>query len=255
MWFPFEGGGGGRAQDIYLGYWNTGIRGLAIPPVEDITRTVTIPKHPQAASRGKYLNLSPHSGYVLDLRPFGRIALDPAALQDVDTLTLQIKVDWISGNGILTVLAGGTPIALQQAQVGVQVQLSQVLHNYAGGIMSTITSTAGAIASAATGNMPGAITGGVSAIGSALSTTFPTVTTQGINGGFASLEGEWSLTGKFYNMVPDDIDHRGRPLCQVRTLATLPGYQLCADVEVNIPATIGEREQIKAYLESGYYYE
>ena len=254
-WFPFASGGGGRAQDVYLGYWNTGISGLVIGTTTSRTITVNVPKHPQAATRGGYLNLAPFSRYTLDLRPFGRIAIDPALVQDVTSITLNITVDWISGAAILRVLADGAPIALQQAQLGLSVQLSQVLHNYLGGAMNVLGSVAGGVASAMTGNVVGAIQGGLSAIGSAIDTAYPTVTTSGINAGFASLEGSWHMVSTFYNMVDDDMDHRGRPLCKVKQISTIPGYLLCSDVEVNLPAAPNEIDTIKAYMEGGFYYE
>ena len=152
-------------------------------------------------------------------------------------------------------LADGAPIALQQAQLGLSVQLSQVLHNYLGGAMNVLGSVAGGVASAMTGNVVGAIQGGLSAIGSAIDTAYPTVTTSGINAGFASLEGSWHLVSTFYNMVDDDMDHRGRPLCKVKQISTVPGYLLCSDVEVNLPAPPNEIDTIKAYMEGGFYYE
>lgn len=254
-WFPFAGGGSGIGQKVFLGYWDTGISGITIGTTGSRAVTVNIPKHPQAATRGDYLNLAPFSRYTLDLRPFGRIAIDPALVQDVTSITLDITVDWISGAAILRVLANGAPIALQQAQLGLSVQLSQVLHNYLGGAMNVLGSVAGGVASAMTGNVLGAVQGGLSAIGSAIETAYPTVTTSGINAGFASLKGSWHLVSTFYNMVDDDTDHRGRPLCKVKQISTVPGYLLCSDVEVNLPATPNEIDIIKAYMEGGFYYE
>ena len=95
----------------------------------------------------------------------------------------------------------------------------------------------------------------MSAIGSAVTAAQPNVTTSGMNSGFSGLAGSWHLTALFYQLVPEDNTHRGRPLCQVRTLSTLSGYQLCTNTDVSIPATREEIDMIRGYLESGYYYE
>ena len=56
-------------------------------------------------------------------------------------------------------------------------------------------------------------------------------------------------------MVDEDLAHRGRPLCAVRRLDTLPGYQLCTDTDLQLPCTRTEMDAIRGYLESGYYFE
>ena len=104
----------------------------------------------------------------------------------------------------------------------------------------------------ATGNIAGGL---ASAISSAVNCMYPDVTTNGVNAGFSGLYGQWRLYSKFYKLAAEDIAHRGRPLCQVRQLSTLPGYQLCTNTDVQLPATKAELDAIKGYLESGYYFE
>lgn len=256
-WFPFAiEGGSGRAQDVYLGYWFTGIRGLAHEPTREFTKTVSVPKHPQRSTRGSFLDAAPYSNYVLDLRPFGRIELKSDLLAGSATITISYIVDWISGQAILRVSnSSGVPIAVQQAQLGVTVQISQVLRDYMGGAMGMVGAGVQTGLALVTGNIPGAIAGVSSAIGNAVNTMQPDVTTSGLNSGFSSLEGSWHLIGTFYELAAEDNTHRGRPLCQVRQLNTLPGYQLCTDTDIQIPCTRAEMDAIRSYLESGYYYE
>ena len=256
-WFPFDlTGASGRAQDIYLGYWFTGIRGLALQTTREYTHTVTLPKHPQRGSRGSFLDAAPYSNYILDLRPFGRIELKSDLLAGSSTITISYIVDWISGQAILRVSnSSGVPIAVQQAQLGVTVQISQVLRDYIGGALGMVGAGLQTGLSLVSGNIPGAIAGVSSAIGNAVNTMQPDVTTSGLNSGFSSLEGSWHLIGTFYELAAEDNAHRGRPLCQVRQLSTLPGYQICTDTDVSLPATRAEIDAIRGYLESGYYFE
>ena len=116
MWFPFDVSIS-PAKHLKVGWWDTGITGLTVYPSigKTVTIDISVPKHPQAASRGKYLNLSPYSQYTLDCRPWGRIAIDPLVLQDVSAITLDISVDMITGVGLLAVVAGGKRLTLKLA--------------------------------------------------------------------------------------------------------------------------------------------
>lgn len=261
-WFPVITGSG-IAAHVYLGYWDTEItatdvQASAIGFYHDYGAiNVTLPKHPQAASRGSFLNSAPYSRYMLDLRPFGRISVDSAAVAGETSIDLYLTVDHITGLGLLRVCrhSDASPITMAEAKVGVSVQVSQVLRDYFGGGMQIASSALGAVGSLMTGNVLGAIQGGLSAISGAVETAQPDVTTSGVNGGFGALSGAWKLVATFYRIADEDNTHRGRPLCQVRQLSTLPGFQICTDTDVSLPATRAEIDAIRGYLESGYYYE
>ena len=256
-WFPFDlQGAGGRTQDVYLGYWFSQVRGLQIATTHEYTRTVTLPKHPQRATRGAYLDRAPYSNYLLDIRPFGRIALPTDLLAASNSITLSCIVDWISGNAVLRITnSSGVPVAMQESHLGVTVQVSQVLRDYFGGALGAVGSVIGAGVALGTGNITGAITGAASAIGSAANMMEPSVTTSGMNSGFSRLYGSRHLTSAFHPSAAEDLAHRGRPLCAVRRLDTLPGYQLCTDTDLQLPCTRTEMDAIRGYLESGYYFE
>ena len=259
IWFP-NIPGGGLASTVYLGYWSTGVQAVQLEDNQigyynhTSSITVTLPKHPQAASRGSFLNSGPYTSHILDLKPFGRIAVDAAAVSGETSIKLDIVTDYITGVAVLRVLrsSDNTPLITQQAQVGIPVQVSQVLRDYFGGAMSVVGGVTRALTS---GSLSGLITGGLSAIGGAVEAAMPDVTTSGVNGGFAGLYGDWSLISTFYSVAAEDNTHRGRPLCQVRKLSTLSGYQLLTDTDLEIPCTRMEMDAIKGYLESGYYFE
>lgn len=251
MWFPFASGGGGRAESISLGWWDTGISGIKVPLGNQVnsTFTLSVPKHPQAASRGKYLNMSPYSDYVLDLRPFGRIPLDPKILYNVESITCNIAIDSIIGAGVLSLLIDGGRQVLASAQVGVSVQVGQISHDYIGAATSAI----GGVASMVAGGVAGIITG-VSALGNALNSAMGQVSAQGVNGGMGMLYGDQQLVANFYQIVDEDMSHKGRPLCQKKTISDIPGFVMCSDADIKIPAMEPEQEQLRTLLEEGIIY-
>lgn len=248
MWFPWEIGGG-RAASLKVGWWDTNIKGGAVHAdhAKNLSVTIAVPKHPQAGSRGKYLNLPPYSQYTLDCRPWGRIAIDPLALQDVTTITLDISVDMITGVGLLAVVVGGKRLTLTQAQVGIPIQLSQVTRDYLG----AATSVVGGVLAGLTGNYMGA----ASAIGNAASSLMGQVSTTGCNGGISQLFDPAQLTGVFLSVVDEDNARRGRPLCSVRRISAVPGYIVCADPAPDFAAPQWELDAVRAAMQSGFYFE
>ena len=78
---------------------------------------------------------------------------------------------------------------------------------------------------------------------------------MGSVGSSDSLVGTPALQAVFTDIVPDDVNSRGRPLCQVRRIDTLRGYIQCIDVEVNVGCTGMEHDMIKAHMERGFFYE
>lgn len=248
LFMPFTPGGG-RSRTVTLGWWDTGVRaGYTSMGSSDRTSfTLDVPKHPQAAERGAYLNCAPYASYMLDCRPWGRISLDPEDLKDVSSVTFDIRVDDITGEGVLTTTIGGGRRVLAVAQVGQPVQLSQVTHNVGGSIVSAV----GGIASAAAGNAIGAVVG----IGNAVNSIMGKVNTIGVNGSTSQLDTPPQLSATFIKIVDENNADRGRPLCQVRRIDTLPGYQIHADPEMSLPCTQSEMVTISGYLTGGFLYE
>lgn len=249
MFLPFESGGGGRAIDMKLGWWDTGVSGIRTHAgSKRITSfTLNIPKHPQAASRGAYLNCAPYSSYVLDCRPWGRIVIDPELLKNISSITFNIEVDVVTGEGVLYANVSNARRILAVAQVGQPVQLSQVTHNVGGAILSA----ASGIASAAAGNAIGAVAG----VGNAVNSIMGKASTIGVNGSTSQFDVPPQIDATFLQIVDENNEDLGRPLMQKRTLNTLAGYQLVSDPEVIAPCSHSEAQAIKAYLEGGYHYE
>lgn len=121
---------------IRFGWWSVTVpQGARIVTTYDrIRRTssLTIPRHPSAASRGNYLNLSPYSLYTLRYYPFGTIDIDSEAIAGWTTLDLYADLDLCTGKGILNICVNGfnNPIRTIEAQLGVQIPTASLQTSY-----------------------------------------------------------------------------------------------------------------------------
>ena len=235
------------------------IQGVVIEPDTRLSLSYefTIPKHPDTNGRGNYVNSAPYTKLTLTIPPWGCIDIDTSVTCNTSKLKADVDVDPITGKAVLivSVTISSKTIILNriESQLGVPISLSSVTRDYVG----AITSAAGALGSAIGGLMGnvGAIGGLAANIGNAVEALMPRAQTIGSTGAFVSNRGTFHLDAQFFRPVNDDKTHNGRPLCEVRTLSTLSGYQLIQDGDVAISGTATEDAKVRAYLEGGYYYE
>ena len=248
MWLPLSSvATSGAVGSIPYGWWTLSASASRLGGDSRLApASFSIPKHPQNG-RGAYLNGAPFSRYLLSWPCFGQFALDPDIMGVSSTLTAQCFVDPVSGMGTLNIGTEKASLITTQAQVGVPIQIAQMATDYAGTVGSTIS----AVTNALTGNIGGAL----ASVGDAVSNAMPQLTTMGHNGGAGSFLFPPVLNSTFYTVVDDDNEHLGRPLCQDVTPSSIPGYMLCADVELEIPCTKPELDNIVSIMESGFYYE
>lgn len=236
---------------------------VSVKEAQTTTKSITLPKHPNASSRGMYLNAAPYSSYALFYPPFGLISLDPALCAVSSTITATINMDLQTGDATLIITdTTGRVMSRTGAKVGCPIQLSQVIApGY--GILSAARDASGIASGIASAAFGGDVAGGISTavnsvfngIGNAISGSIPSANTIGSIGTVDAIKGDIQMQAMFAMPVADDLTHRGRPLCQVRMINTLPGYLLCADVDIHIlGATSEEMDIIKQSMESGFYY-
>lgn len=272
---------------IYFGWWFVNLSSAAkvVYSFHHVSNTIslTIPRHPQAASRGNYLNLSPYSFYTLRVYPFGTIDIDSEAIANYNTLDLYFDVDVVTGQGQLNIAVNGknNPIRSLSAQVGVQVPTASIMVDYTQlGKSNIIAGGAQAVAEIGSGSgsffqnvrekgrnlltnikegnwqqIASSAKESITNIASSALAARATVEIAGQQGtGSLYYTQTLSLSGRFLPLVDEDITHRGRPLCEVRQLNTLSGFILCADADISIPCTDRESAAIQSYLEGGFYY-
>lgn len=259
MWFPVAFTTSGT-DTIQCGLWNSGVTASKISTYANYKRfTVTIPKHPQASTYGKYCNLAPFSSYDLDLGIAGIISLDPSMLIDATTMTVNIIADPMTGNAKCeahTLITAGGSLREQELfnigiQYGVPVPMTQTTTNLTNFVSDSIS----LVKSAATDDMIGVVSDTVSLVGSAVKSLQGSVSSKGTIASISAHQQPYRLLSRFFEIAARDTANAGRPLCDMRTISTLSGFQQIANSHVAISGTSTEASMINSYLESGFYYE
>lgn len=242
---------------IYAGNVSASTGGRTVHRVE-----ISPMPHPQSNVRGEYLNASNFTQCRLVFPPFGAFDLNALELNHFGKVEVRVEVDCTTGIGKLIVYgydaaADTLPLSVvltAEAQVGVPMPVTQIITPGVSPVQLGLQ-VAGAIASAASGNVMGAIAGGASALESYQMGKIPKSSVIGSRGsisgihGYAFLEYVWS-----YVAADDNADH-GRPLCEVYQLSTIPGYQMILEPHIHTTGTAAEDDQINAFLAGGYFYE
>lgn len=259
-----------RPTSIKFGYYEytVGSTGEVKPlpqnnPTTIETTTISIPKHPQAATRGNYLNCQPFSEYVLHCDPFGDIPLDPTLLQENTDISVSLSIDLTDGTSSLLVQGNTvlTDIMFNgSSQIGVNINLSQV---YVDGLAQekVVTENIATMASAALSGSPaGFVTimnAATAGIQDSTRINFPTVSGLSCGGSFLPFfhVDSFYLTHKYVEIVDENLTELGRPLCQVKQINTLSGFILCSGADCQINGTQEEAQKINNYMNSGFFYE
>lgn len=255
-----------------------------------VTECVTIcrlPSHPQASTRGKYLNGAPYSKYWLHLGPYGDIPLN-GNLGDLITTAPTDEARYISTDLIFDLASGicqaivypglfaasvpfshsaastSKRLATVSFQAGVPIQLAQAYTDPLAIQEAQFKLAGNAISAVAGGvtNPVGAFAGALSSIpsgvGDIMRAQYPTVSANGSNGcaiqGYLVDEGIY-IRSEHNRIVSENNTDLGRPLCQVKKINTLSGFILCSGADFSASGTADEREKINSYLNTGFYYE
>lgn len=212
---------------------------------------IEVPKHPLASTKGVYLNQEPFTHYYLTSSAFGVIPINAYKLLNVDNFNILYNIDKITGQGELRI---SEPVTLSIAQVGIPITLSQNTIPIAASL-NVLSSGTLAVGSAASGNIPGAIAGLTSMVSSAVGVLQGDSSVKGSNGSFLSSIDDLKFIAVFNDIADEDNEHHGRPLCKVKTLGSLNGYTLCSDASVNLSGFSNDKDEVNAYLNSGFYIE
>lgn len=272
-----------QASRIDFGYYGWNVRSSPaasadvriVPRAATVTESANVPihKHPQASTRGAYLNAQPFSDYTFHCGPWGDIPVDPAALIDAEYLHYEILYDVCQGGGRLQIspysqsLTWPNILYSGYAQVGVPIQLSQAIINpylssmqYERDYNAAFGSALGTASSAMSLNLSGLAdyqTNTVQIIYDATVNKYPSVQSSGSNGSMLSFVDQYKcfLNHHWYTVVDENLAELGRPLYQMKQLNTLTGYVLCQNADAAITGTQEEAQQINAYLNSGFFME
>jgi hypothetical protein len=262
-WFPFIATPLTGTSTVRVGYVDvpTVCSEVSGSGLVFFSHTVTPPEHPQAASRGEFLNGAPYSSYDLFYPPFGQIDLDATLLANSNSIDLLVGVDLRTGKGTLSVLDNTNTVITSwlHSQVSIPYQTTQIGTQGTFDISKALGMAGSMIPAMASANVSGMasglISGGVSAVGDYARGKVPSARTLGSNGGMNSLRGSVTLQCEFKLLVDESNQDRGRPLCKVRTINTLSGYIMVSDADIEIAAMEAEQQEIRNYMEGGFFYE
>lgn len=265
-WLPFAPVGVtfSTSVSINFGYYSINVSGTlaafaSVEPVSDCAKCsfeLPIRKHPQAASRGLYLNQAPFSNYRVSVMPFGVFSLDSSMMIDDTKVRCEFWTDFSTGQAQLSIWATNTLLAKQKTQLGVPVNISQATVDYIGAATGAINGVGSALMSGLTGNAIGVIAGAISGIGEATAAMQPKVAQLGGGGDYLPwCEEQPAILTDFYLIADEYSTDLGRPLCEIRKPSAIPGYMMCQDGDVPISGTAREAAAIRGYLESGFFYE
>ena len=218
--------------------------------------TNNIPKHPQSATRGSYLDLEPYSEYTLNLPRVGLVPLSAARFSDYSTLTVELDIDKVTGEGVYSIYAGnGTNIKhlIHKASAFLGVRLKIGTNKEVG----TFLRDAGALISGITGLARGNVGGFLGSIASIEhDAQSPGSGRIGDASGWIDLyPGYPTLYSQHYYVSGQDLANNGAPLMMVRQISTLSGYVKCMHGDIEVACTDTERASIQRYLEGGFFYE
>lgn len=242
---------GSESTTIDIGYWDTFLPGTLVNSLSEQTFiTGSFPDHPQAGTRGEFLNYAPYAYYTLHIPPFGAVSIDSSFRRYGNYIRCQVFIDHITGQaicrpGISKSAQGGTNTIWAgevTGMFGVPIQLAQIGSDYIGALGSA----------ASTGGFAGLISG---AVQTAVSAFAPSVNSTGVNGSFIVSFAPAGLISNFAKITGASDSILGRPLMQQRTINTLSGYIKCRDVHISAPCFREEKSRIESYMREGFYYE
>lgn len=263
MWLPAAPTSETPASGFNVGWWGftTGAKIVSSMSTLNYTASLACTAHPQAATRGTYLNGTPFTNRHLYLPRYGIYNLGDQIPANADTINVDLVVDPISGQGLYTIgyqlVGGNTNIVIDQiqCQIGVDMPLSSNQITVQDAVAS-VSSAANAVLDASQFNGVGA----VADLASALSVLQPHINDISPASGFLGFSGGLIATPfiveRFKEVANEDNTEEGRPLCDIRQVSLLSGYMkvLHGDIAISA-ATREELDQVRDYLEGGFFYE
>lgn len=262
---PYAFSSQGNTTSIKTGYLDlpvgSGVTVRRISSNEDrvFTATISYGNHPQAGTRGHYLNNSPYTQRVLSALPFGTFNLDCSKLNDYQhKLRLRAVCNKSDGNTVLEVYTipdqdSGLHNVLfySNGQLGVHVPLyqSDSIFKQTYSMMGAQVGAVGGVLSGNFASLPGTAMQWCGAVNSAHAPEVHMV--GGASGSFIlTSENTPALDSTYYNVVPLD-NNLGVMVCDNKQLSAMPGFNICQNSKIDISGPESDREYIRNIMNTG----
>lgn len=278
VWYPFPVSKFATGNDITVkvGYWEIStdicVGKLLTTLDANISITGELGNHPQASTRGNYLNYAPYTRIMVTIPPFGSFPLDLSFRTRGDHIRCEVHLDPITGKAelYLHLYDGGAIfrpddaiVTTATAEMGVPIQLSQMAIDMVGVGKNLLQGAGQAIEGGAMGFLGGGIAGGIygavksafPSIVNAVTCLSPMVSSKGVDGCPLYIFIRPRLTRQYSILVEEDNEELGRPLRAKRVINTLSGFIKCYEVTVDYPAFDTEKSAIHDYLMDGFFWE
>lgn len=214
------------------------------------SNSITLPKHPQASTYGKYMNLKPYSQYIYSDGVFGNIELDPLKMVDTTTFRIWKLTDPATGIQIVELPDGSS----RTGQVGVMISMENNSLNL-GGVVQGLASAALGIATGGASTAVQAISAAGGVASAALSLQ-PSVSSTSQYGSTANVWQPIAVLAYFWKSSGHDDVNMGKPYCKTKQINTLSGYILTDNSHISSTImTSSEQDMITSIMDSGFYYE
>jgi len=247
----------------------TGATGKIIsnPPTRASSITLNIPW-----TYTDFRRNSPYTMLNAWLPGYGFISINASDLAQETSLKFNFMVDCMTGDCCCNIIDSVTSYIYQSISynMGVSVPISRYTQN----AQAFINNTCGFLGNA-TGLMasipfaainPGGVASGVvgtlaSGANLALAANSRDISTKGTLGGRAIIGNGVDVKLYAYSMDtedPDDVNYIakwGRPVGLTEAISNHSGYVQCEDASIEMAGEMFERDEINAYLNSGFYYE
>ena len=263
IWLPFSYAGTGTVN-VDFGWWNIGGVDSGAYPLGpggtiNFGASVNLPKHPQQ-NRGRWLNGPQFTHYLLKLPCYGMLDIQGFDMVDATSVAISVDVDISTGKAIAYVKPNSVNVNTQlvEFQAGVNVQVSQIQSNMLSMGANWLRNT-GSVGAYVSKSIAGAFAG----MGGLLSSVTDMadfdfsdkVSSAGTTGSLAGTLISGALIGEFQMIADENQPDRGRPLCKRRSIGSLKGFMQISDADIDIPCTLTELNQIRSYMNGGFFYE
>lgn len=262
---PYAYSSTGNTNTIKTGYIDLPIgSGVSVKKInsnEDrvFTATIAYGNHPQAGTRGHYLNNSPYTQRVLSVLPFGTFNLDCSKLNDYEhKVRLRAVCNKSDGNTVLEVYTIPDSssnihnvLFYSNAQLGVHVPLyqSDSIFKQTYSMMGAQVGAVGGVLSGNFASLPGTAMQWCGAVNTAHAPEVHMV--GGASGSFiVTSENTPAMDSTYYQVTPID-NNLGVMVCDNKQLSAVPGFNICQNSKIDISGTDADREYIRNIMNTG----